>query len=209
MQLNKTVKQKIIIGLGKKILKAKGEAICAEADAFLIKAFDAEHKVFNDMLKEKLSKEELERCFSYGAEPSLIEKTQNGRGQYIPYPIIEFFTSRNNKVKIAGRYGWVDATLSHYLSIRQIQHGGNVRMSKEHPLWDEYKALRSKMNDFQKRGDEKMRQLEAVIMPQKTDTRLLELLPEAGEFIKAPVKSTDMVPIDTVEDIRKALGAAA
>lgn len=210
MQLNKTKKQNIIIGLASKALKEEGEKLCAEIDTFITKAFDLEHKALNDSLKAKLTKEEIEQCFSYGVNPAIkFEVEKNRYSRRLRYPAVVADYGRNEIQVIAGKNNTASVRLSHYLNIKQLQYNDDVVMHDDHPLLAEYRAIEKKISEFNKRGAKLVTNLEAVILPQKTDTRLLELLPEAGEFIKAPVKTTDIVPIDTVEDIRKALGAAA
>lgn len=210
MQLNKTMKQNIIIGLASKALKEEGENLCAEVDAFITKAFDLEHKALNDSLKKKLTKEEIEQSFSYGVTPSAHFRTDKNRySDYLRYPVVRADHGRNEVWIVAGKSNRASVRLTHYLQTSKLRYDDDVTIHDEHPLLAEYRDIEKKISEFNKRGAKLVTDLEAVILPQKTDTRLLELLPEAGEFIKAPVKTTDIVPIDTVKDIRKALGAAA
>ena len=211
MQLNKTMKVKIIAGLAKQNLKAEAEELSTEVTNFITKLFNDRHGKLDASLKAKLTKKEIQESFSKGFSISVeLASDQKYCSTSLKMPGVLMHGVGGDMVRVAGIGGKAFVSMNDAIRTNTIQSmGRGITIEKNEREYEATKALIKKVDSFDKKGKDLCDNLEAVIMPQKTDTRLLELLPEAAPFIPKKAQAYDIVPIETVENVRKMLSKEA
>lgn len=221
MQLNNTHRAAIISSLVKTTYKERFDALVASTFAFSMKAWEHEYEALEKTLRSKLTKEQLQRCFS--GSPGFVVSLANPREgtdflnrEFLNLPFVEGPCLHNGKVygnfTLAGevsnqrhRGNRQRFTAKGKLATIEQQVRGDIDILPDHPLRSELEQLMRDQESLINEAESFIDDLSRVLTGITTDKKLEEMLPEAVPYLPVTNKSKSLVPTETIEAVRKRL----
>lgn len=224
MQLNNTHRTAIVEGLVKATYKDQFDAMIQRTNDFAASVWDYEHGELEAVLRKKLTKDQLRQCFSTSpsfkvlrSDPRESSNYYNSVGLSLPFiegPVVckgkvvrdytlvgekpnNYHSSKSQKFLASGKL----ATITQ-------QARSDINILPDHPMRADLEALMKEQAQLVHEAAALVRSLQDVLAGITTDTKLLELLPEAEPYLPRPKKKQDIVPMSTIEAVRKRIKAA-
>lgn len=220
MQLNNSHRAAITSGLVKATYKERFDALVASTFSFAMRAWEHEYESLEKTLRQKLTKEQLQRCFTGSPRFKLSlsnprEGTDFFNRQFLGMPFIEGPGLHNGKVYTgstlvgersnARNSGYHVFSAKGKLATIEQQVRGDIDILPDHPLRSELEQLMRDQESLINEAESFIDDLSRVLTGITTDKKLEEMLPEAVPYLPVTNKSKSLVPTETIEAVRKRL----